>query len=317
MIWLDVLITNPDKTKVKCGEIITGDPDEKGFIQGAFRYTQQYLDSPLVFPLDPVSLPLNSKEFSVSRAGGVHGVFEDALPDDWGRKLMTRQAGLPRKDQILPKLLGLLGSNGLGALSFEENGKKAKGKTFAGILDLPDLLEAACLFDAGMPVNEKQLKKLFVHGSSPGGARPKASIQKENGTLWLAKFPRQSDNLLVEAIEAGCLEMAQQSGLSVPEFELKDIGSRKVLLVKRFDVSDKKGRFHMISMQTLLRADGYYYLGYSDLFDILKKYSFQPSIDILALFQQMIFNAAIGNTDDHLKNFCMLHKKAGYCLSPV
>jgi len=29
------------------------------------------------------------------------------------------------------------------------------------------------------------------------------------------------------------------------------------------------------------------------------------------------FNVAIGNTDDHLKNFCMLQTEAGLCLSPV
>lgn len=31
----------------------------------------------------------------------------------------------------------------------------------------------------------------------------------------------------------------------------------------------------------------------------------------------MVFNALIGNTDDHLKNFCMLHDDSGYYLSPA
>jgi len=158
---------------------------------------------------------------------------------------------------------------------------------------------------------------LFVHGSSPGGARPKVSIRKDEGSLWLAKFPRHSDTYCVEPIETGCLEMAKSSGLPVPEFEIKDIGNQKVLLVERFDISKHGGRYHMISMQTLLQAEGHYYLGYSDLFNILRNYSYQPSIDIPILFRQMVFNVAIGNTDDHLKNFCMLQKKPGLCLSPV
>ena len=73
----------------------------------------------------------------------------------------------------------------------------------------------------------------------------------------------------------------------------------------------------MISMQTLLQADGYYHVNYNELFEIIKHYSCQPSIDIPFLFLQMVFNVAIGNTDDHLKNFCMLHKEPGYCLSPA
>ena len=118
-------------------------------------------------------------------------------------------------------------------------------------------------------------------------------------------------------MEAGCLEMAKESGLPTPDFELRDVGKRKVLLVRRFDISDKGGRYHMISMQTLLQAEGYYYLGYNDLFEILRKYSFQPSVDIPILFRQMVFNVAIGNTDDHLKNFSLLHDDSGFYLSPA
>jgi serine/threonine-protein kinase HipA len=73
----------------------------------------------------------------------------------------------------------------------------------------------------------------------------------------------------------------------------------------------------MISMKILLQAQGYYFLGYQNMFDAVKAHSCQPSVDVPLLFRQMVFNAAIGNTDDHLKNFCMLHKESGYCLSPV
>ena len=73
----------------------------------------------------------------------------------------------------------------------------------------------------------------------------------------------------------------------------------------------------MISMQTLLDADGYYNLSYSDMFLIINKFSSKPRKDTDALFRQMVFNAAISNTDDHLKNFAMLHTEFGFCLSPA
>jgi serine/threonine-protein kinase HipA len=317
MIRLLVKLTLPDSTTLFCGEIVTTLPDSRGMIQGAFRYTPEYLKHPLAFPLDPVNLPLRSKEFLTNRPEGVQAVFEDALPDDWGRNLLIKKAKLGRGEQTLPRLLEVLGANGLGALSFQSKQNRPEPDSSANIKNLEALLNAALRYESGLPLDEEDLKLLYQSGSSPGGARPKALCKKETGSLWIAKFPRHNDTFHVESIEAATLELAKLSGLSVPEFEIQDIGSRKALLVKRFDISDHGGRYHMISMQTLLQAQGYYFLSYHDMFDVVKAHSYQPSIDVPALFHQMVFNVAIGNTDDHLKNFCMLHKESGYCLSPV
>ncbi len=318
MIRLLVNVTLPSNKTLSCGEIVTTRPDPRGIIQGAFRYAPEYLKHPLAFPLDPVNLPLSSKEFQTNRPEGVHAVFEDALPDDWGRNLLIKKAKLGRGEQTIPRLLEILGSNGLGALSFEsKQDRPAKLDPSAGIKDLGTLLNAASRYESGLPLDEEELQLLYQSGSSPGGARPKALCRKETGSLWIAKFPRHNDTFHVESIEAATLELAKRSGLPVPEFEIRDIGKSKVLLVRRFDISGHGGRYHMISMQTLLQAQGYYFLSYNDMFDVVKAHSYQPSIDVPFLFRQMIFNVAIGNTDDHLKNFCMLHKKSGYCLSPV
>ena len=317
MIRLLVNVTLPNNTTLLCGEIVTTPPDPKGMIQGAFRYTPEYLKHPLAFSLDPVNLPLSAKEFHTNRPEGVHAIFEDALPDDWGRALLIKKARLGRGEQTIPRLLEILGANGLGALSFESKQARHQVDSSADINDLEALLDAALRYESGLPLDEEALQLLYQSGSSPGGARPKALCRKETGSLWIAKFPRHNDAFHVESIEAASLELAKRSGLIVPEFELQDIGKRKALLVKRFDISDHGGRYHMISMQTLLQAQGYYFLSYNDMFDVVKAYSYQPSNDIPFLFRQMIFNVAIGNTDDHLKNFCMLHKETGFCLSPV
>ncbi len=96
MIRLLVNLTLPDGSTLFCGEIVTTLPDSRGMIQGAFRYAPEYLQHPLAFPLDPVNLPLHSKEFRTNRPEGVHAVFEDALPDDWGRNLLIKKAKLGR-----------------------------------------------------------------------------------------------------------------------------------------------------------------------------------------------------------------------------
>lgn len=317
MILLLVHVTLPDNTGLLCGEMVTTSPDPSGKIKGAFRYVPEYLKHPRAFPLDPVTLPLNPEEFQTERPEGVHAVFEDALPDDWGRALLIKKAKLGRGEQTLPRMLEALGNGGLGALSFQSVRVRIKTDSSADIKNLEALLDTALRYESGLPLDEEELELLYQSGSSPGGARPKALCRKEEGSLWIAKFPRHQDRFHVESIEAATLELAKCSGLPVPEFEIRTLGEKKVLLVKRFDISDRGGRYHMISMQTLLQAQGYYFLGYQNMFDIVKAHSYQPSIDIPLLFRQMVFNAAIGNTDDHLKNFCMLHKESGYCLSPV
>ncbi|MBU1195836.1 MAG: type II toxin-antitoxin system HipA family toxin [Proteobacteria bacterium] len=318
MIRLFVNVTLPNNITLFCGEIVTTSPDPRGVIQGAFRYSPEYLSHPLAFSLDPVNLPLRSQEFGVFRPEGVHAVFEDALPDDWGRNLLIKKAQLGRGEQTIPRMLEALGANGLGALSFElKQNRLAASDSSAGMKDLETLLNTALKYESGLQIEEQDLQLLYQSGSSPGGARPKVLCRKATGSYWIAKFPRHNDSFHVESIEASTLELAKRSGLSVPEFEIQNIGIKKVLLVKRFDVSDKGGRYHMISMQTLLQAQGYYFLSYEDMLDVVRAHSYKPSVDVSSLFRQMIFNMAIGNTDDHLKNFCMLREESGYCLSPV
>lgn len=317
MIALDVILTLPDRLQIKCGEIVTTSRDSKGQIRGAFRYTPEYLQHDRAFPLDPGELPLTSNEFETIRPQGIFGVFEDALPDDWGRRLLVRKANLSHREQTEPKLLEVLGNNGMGALSFRSENSDPDSEVSADIAELEALLELSVKYDAGEQLNDEEFNFLAIHGSSPGGARPKTLVQKKDKTLWIAKFPQINDTFRVEQIEAATLHLASLSGLDVPEFEIHDFGSRKALLVKRFDVSEIGGRYHMISMQSLLKAHGYYFAGYDDIFNAVQKYSVRPSEDVPAFFRQMVFNAATGNTDDHLKNFCMLHKEAGFMLSPV
>jgi len=315
MIRLNVWLTLPNGETCLAGELIASDPEgQKGAIRGEFRYTPAYLDRSDAFPLDPNALPLTEDVFSANRPkAGVHGVFEDALPDDWGRRLLVRKYNLPRQEQRVPDLLAYLG-RGLGALSFafESIGPRADE---APLHSLGDLLNAAQAFEVGDAIEDDVLAQLFQAGSSPGGARPKALIQ-DAGIAWIAKFPSVKDQFDVVSVEAATLQLANNAGIVVPDFRCHPCGERKVLLSKRFDVTGE-GRRHVISMQSLLQADDYYVLGYEDMANILRRFSAQPGHDLQALYRQMVFNAVIGNTDDHLKNFSLMHDDQGYQLTPA
>jgi serine/threonine-protein kinase HipA len=73
----------------------------------------------------------------------------------------------------------------------------------------------------------------------------------------------------------------------------------------------------MVSMQTLLKAHGYYQCRYAEIMGVLRQYSSDPARDLELLFRQMVFNGVVANTDDHLKNFWMLYGRGeGWRLSP-
>jgi len=327
-LLLNVWLSLPSEELVKAGKIAVEGPDTRGALKGRFRYAMEYLKHPKAFSLDPLNLgrddkdpnkpPLPAKTFDADRArAGVHGVFEDSLPDDWGRRLLFRRYKLGRGDQRVPQLLRLLGNQGLGALSYVEEGQPELKTNGVPSRHLHELAMLAEKFEQEPTAGaDDELSLLFQAGSSPGGARPKALVEDENGA-YLAKFASVKDHLDVVSLEAAAMELSRRAGIETAETRLLPLSSRKCLLVKRFDINETGGRNHLISMRTLLKADDWYNVGYRDLAEVIKHVSTQPGQDLQRLYRQMVFNVMIGNTDDHLKNFLMLHNDEGWRLSPA
>lgn len=284
--------------------------------RGSFRYRPDYLQAPGAFALDPVSLPLREGTFSCG-SPGVFGVFDDSLPDAWGRRLLVRKQGLPRHQINAATLLLALGNTGLGALSYVAQGHPDPPPAPVSTFQLDELRREAERYESGAAPDDMEIKLLLDAGSSPGGARPKALVfDEESNAHCLAKFPSVKDQVDVVQIEAATMSLAARSGLVVPATRLVECGGRAVLLVQRFDMN-AGGRRHMISFQALLKARGYYVCRYAELLQILRKVSADPVEDSQRIFRQMVFNAVVNNTDDHLKNFWMLcDAQQGWRLSP-
>lgn len=313
-LWL----TLPDGETVRLGELVFGAPRANGTAPTAFRYAPEWLARPGAFALnpDPQSLPLDAREFQASHLGPPLQVIDDALPDDWGRRLIFAEHKLSLSRQTPYEIMCAVAGDGLGALSFSAGNQAPQRSDDA--FDLAELLQAAADFEAGRLVEDARLHRLCTAGGSPGGARPKARIAWQ-GQQWIAKFPSQArDNGHdVVGLEAACLALAARAGLAVPEIHLAVLGSRRALLVRRFDMTPQGGRCHMITLKTLCREGaGRYALTYDEPAAAIRKYSDDPD-DVPRFFRQMAFNAAIGNTDDHLKNFLLLHDIHGWRLSPA
>ena len=321
MIYLAVWLTLPDASTVKVGELVCTDADDAGRYETEFAYDDEWLSRRQRFALDPVSLPLGRGRFRSNKLEPPLAVFEDALPDDWGRDLIVRALKLPRRERGEPFLLREMASHGLGlgALGFSPPEGSPPSRWRTTDRDLRALSLAAARFEAGKPESDATLQRLFAAGSSPGGARPKVIISDETGD-WIAKFPSRGRDGRFDMVglEAVGLDLAGAAGIAVPEHRIVSLGARqrRALLVRRFDVTAAGGRRHMISLRTLCKErPGAHVLAYSELADALRKVSAAPQDDVARLFRQMTFNAAFGNTDDHLKNFWMVHDDAGYRLS--
>ncbi len=317
MIKLNVWLTLYQGQNLRVGELVVADPDLQGRLQGQFRYSQDYLNHMEAFPLDPIHLPLSAEVFNAERPyAGVHGVFEDSLPDDWGRRILARRYRLDRKDQRVPQFLGLLGEQGMGALSYSLDDNAPVKQDGVDGQYLEALQRLAGKFEEDATSVDDEMALLFQAGSSPGGARPKALIKDQNHAH-LAKFASIRDRFDVVALEAATMELARRAGVGAAPSQLVSCGTRKALLVERFDINVAGGRNHLISMQTLLSAEGYYNADYRDMAAIIRRVSGNPGQDLVKLFKQLIFNVMVGNTDDHLKNFCMIFDGDGWKLSPA
>ena len=266
------------------------------------------------------------------------GVFTDSCPDRWGRVLMKRREAIEAKEQNRDErtllesdfLLGIQDMARTGALRFktDKDGSFLADNSHHAIpvwTSLRELEDAAYHFDAGDGSDEeirRWVKILLEPGSSLGGARPKATVQDTNGSLWIAKFPSKYDENNTGAWEMVVHELASLCGLNVPAAKCEKFSKNgSTFLVKRFDRTDSNKRIHFVSAMTVLgKKDGEGAdegVSYLDLAQAIQQNSTQPKKDLDELWKRIVFSIAVTNTDDHLRNHGFLFNNKSFSLSPL
>lgn len=310
----------PDGETVQVGRILSRNLNQPGRFQGFFKYSLAFLAHLAAYPVDPVHLPLSNKVFeAINGETGIHDVFEDSLPDAWGRHILARKGGLEHAGYTPAHLLGVLHGGGLGRLLFSEKEEQPVFKDGSiAFADIAVAMEEAAKLERSVDTDNAEIRHLLACGSSAGGARPKVLTARDD-KLWIAKFASTRDihpELFVALEEAG-MKLALRAGLDVPEISKEKVGKRAVLFVRRFDLTLEHGRNALVSFRTLLGITDHYAVSYADLAAVIRRFSFQPGRDVELLYRQMLVNILLVNTDDHLQNFAMIHTSDGWRLSPA
>lgn len=306
----------------------------KGGESYSFEYDKDWLrKTGLTLTLDPELMPYSGRQYPTGK--NIFGLFADASPDRWGRVLMNkRERILAEKEGRKPSklydsdyLLGVYDETRMGGIRFKANqegpflsdDKETAAPPWATLRTLEEASRNFENDETGL--TEKWLNQLIKPGSSLGGARPKATVVDAKDQLWIAKFPSKNDENDTGAWEMVAHDLAALCGLNVPEAKLEKfspLGS--TFLIKRFDRMGSK-RVHFASAMTLLgktdgasAADGSSYL---DIAAFIKSYGAQPKKDLGELWKRIVFNMAVTNTDDHLRNHAFILTDKGWILSPL
>ena len=292
-----------------------------------FEYADAWLANDRRFSIDP-GLRLGRGVFPPAQRQAIFGALGDSAPDTWGRRLMQRaerrraerEGRAVRTLSEADYLLGVTDETRLGALRFRWAGEVAfQAPTRAGV---PSLVELGRLLGVTERVlrdeeTDEDLQLIFAPGSSLGGARPKASVVDQHGTLYIAKFPRETDEYSIETWEAVALRLAARAGIETPSHELTEVAGKKVLLSRRFDRSSA-GRVPFLSAMSMLGAADGDHGSYPEIVDALTEHGSRPREDAEQLYRRMAFNVLISNVDDHLRNHGFLWTgQGGWTLSPA
>jgi serine/threonine-protein kinase HipA len=287
-----------------------------------FTYDAAWTQSARAFAIQP-DLSLESGPFHASGQAGhlrdaLAGVFADAAPDSWGRRLLERAYG-----NGLSEFEYLTLSDDhcrQGALRFLDGEgdiiRGAAADAVPRLVDLETITAIARAYEHGKEISAEEMQMLAGAGGS-GGARPKANV-RDGDALWLAKFTSVHDQKPIEQVEVATLHLAKACGIRTPDVRLELADTPfPVALIQRFD-RRANARIPYISARTALGKTGTELGSYTEIADFMRVHAADPVADFRELYLRLIFTILVSNKDDHLKNHGFLYVGEGrWRLSPV
>jgi serine/threonine-protein kinase HipA len=305
----------------------------KGKKAFSFEYDKEWLKSDQKFLLDPDIQLFGGAQYPNQKIN--FGIFLDSMPDTWGRTLMKRRAVLEAKDKgvkapilyDIDYLLGVYDESRMGALRFKLNpegefldsDKATSTPPWSSIRELQNA--AAHIEKDDDEESKKWLAVLMAPGSSLGGARPKANILDHDKSCWIAKFPSKSDTTDKAAWEFLAYKLAINAGVVMSDCRIEKIkGNYHTFFTKRFDRENGE-RIHFASAMTMTGNNEDtirdHPASYLDIAEFISNHGTNIEANLHQLWRRIVFNIAISNTDDHLRNHGFLLTNEAWTLSPA
>lgn len=288
-----------------------------------FEYDSAFIARGL--ELSPRKLPLRAGVFVGKPApfDGLMGLFEDSLPDGWGRLLMDRRAakaGIAAAAMGPLDRLSLVGARSMGALVYEPDVP----------LEAPSVVSLRAIeADAEAVLRDatpKDLDRLVALGGSPQGARPKVLVQIGAGgdviygdlahrpgcAHYLVKFRARADEKHAGTLEHAYARMAGAAGITIPRTTMLGRTAKHpgFFAIERFDRRGTR-KVHVHTVSGLLEiTPSIPSFTYQDLL-LLTRSLTRDEGQVREMFRRACFNVLAHNRDDHTRNFAFLMDERG------
>ena len=306
----------------------------KGRKAFSFEYDKNWLKFNAQRLIDPDIQFYSGQQFPNNKEN--FGIFLDSMPDTWGRTLMKRrEIQLAKAKGENPKtlydidyLLGVFDETRMGAFRFKldpdgdflDNDSEKSTPPWSTVRELQ---QAVVHYenDTDNEAINKWLKVLIAPGSSLGGARPKANVLDEKNQLWIAKFPSKNDTIDKAAWEYLTYQLAIKAGIEMAECKIEKVsGTYHTFFTKRFDRIGQE-RIHFSSAMTMTGNNEDTIknqpASYLDIVEFIQNYGCKVKENLHQLWRRIVFNIAVSNTDDHLRNHGFILNNEGWALSPA
>lgn len=290
----------------------------------AFNYGASYLGREGAIPIYEPELPLERGMITPAAGLALASCLRDGSPDAWGRRVIINRlvgGNAAAEASDINELTYLLesGSDRIGALDFQQSATEYVPRLKAEA-SYEELLEAAERIEKGVPLTPA-LDQALNHGTSIGGARPKALIDRGDRKL-IAKFSSSTDIYSVVKAEFIAMKLADLCGLNVAPVSMIKAAGKDVLLIERFDrINTASGwqRRAMVSALTMLGLDEMMarYASYEDLAELVRHRFTNPKETLRELYGRIVFNILCGNTDDHARNHAAFWDGTMLSLTPA
>ena len=289
----------------------------------SFQYNEPWLKAADRFALSP-PLPLHDdKIVDGSTQRPVQWFFDNLLPEEGQRLLLSKSAKIREADAF--GLLEHYGAESAGALTLLRPGEPRPDE--GGLKPLTNKSLSRRIRDLpNVPLTQKASKRMSL-----AGAQHKLAVVMEDGKLFEPVGARASTHILKPdhpdedyphsvVNEWFSMRLAKAMGLDVPAVERRYV-PEPIYLIERFDrekVGGQWRRLHAIDACQLLNLDRSYKYSQGSIETLaqLAAACRGPAVVRTKLFQWLIFNVLIGNSDAHLKNLSFLVSASGVTLAP-